>query len=76
MDPQYWFAIAGLATTAAGYLAGRNRALTRTLKTVNATYEALVAQLRKEIDRLHLRILDLEAIGGGAPGTPRKVRGT
>lgn len=61
MTPEVLLAIIGLVTTGAGYLAGRNRVLTRTLNTVNATYEALIGQLRSEIDRLHHRVLDLES---------------
>lgn len=76
LDPQTVQIAAGLFAIAAGYLAGRNRALARTLRTVNATYEALIKQLRMEIDRLHARVLDLEALSPMSTRSVRKVRPT
>lgn len=77
LTPEVLLAIIGLITTGAGYLAGRNRVLTRTLATVNNTYEALISQLRSEIDRLHSRVMDLESaltrVSTSMPGVTVKV---
>lgn len=73
IDPTVLVAIAGLATTAAGYLAGRNRALARTLRTATETYETLIEQLREEINRLRAEVTELRALMRRTPRTPRKV---
>jgi hypothetical protein len=60
ITPEMFLAVVGLLTTLVGYIAGRNRWLTKTLRTITDAYEQLVTRLSGEIDRLHLRIVELE----------------
>lgn len=73
VDPTVLVAVASLATTTAGYLAGRNRWLTRTLQSITETYEALIDQLREEIDRLTREVTELQVLRRGSSRSRRKV---
>lgn len=61
VDPQILLAIAGLFTSAAAYLAGRSRALSNTITSITLAYEAIITQLRVEVDRLHVQVSELQA---------------
>lgn len=60
MSPAEFIAVLGVITTLGGWLAGRNRYLTRALNDLTTRYRDLVADLGAEIDRLHIKIMDLE----------------
>ena len=57
---EYFVVILGLFSTVGGWLAGRNRHWSKAYRDLTDRYRELVRDLGAEIDRLHLKILDLE----------------
>lgn len=70
IDPQTYALMASLAV--AGWLAGRNRLLARTMRTMVATYEGLLIALRTEINRLESKIKSLESFRSASTRTRRQ----
>lgn len=68
IDPTVLVAIVGflglVATAVGGYLAGRN-------KTIVEAYEDLVADLRREIDRLKAEVAELRLLLSSRPRSRR-----
>lgn len=68
VDPQVLLAVVGLFTSGAAYLAGRSRALSHTITSITVAYEAIISQLRVEVDRLHVQVSELQlALANSSP---------
>lgn len=60
--PETWAFAGVVATTAAGYLAGRNRWLVKASTEMAEAYRDLIGELRSEIDRLKEEVAELRQL--------------